>query len=408
MTNATLSKGAKSRTKGSPKKTPKKPRKDFPLWFHRGSGQWCKKIRGKSHYFGTDAEAAEKLWDLEKHDLLAGRIPATERAAEDLTVKWLCDSFMNSRVARMKAGKIRSQETINDYHAVVKRFASEVGRDLPLSKVRPTLLEHYAHDLPQTWGVVTRNNHLRLLRSVLKWANDSDELARPIKYERALEFYTERQVDEAARHDSQLSINEVHKLIATAERKRKWALKAAIFLGVNAGYTTSDLAALRSDHLDLEHGWASMPRTKNGNARLAWLWPETIGALCEAIEHRPRPSRRDLASLVFLTRDGRPVQTDGSKNRPMTAAFRRLKIDAKVHRPNVSQRSCRHLCRTLADSAVDANAARRIMGHVIPGIERNYIDRIDRDRIKRVCEHIRDAFYEELSGPSPGLPSVDK
>jgi hypothetical protein len=50
---------------------PSKPYKGFPLFLHQ-SGQWAKKVRGKIHYFGTDAVAAEAKWHKERDDLYAG------------------------------------------------------------------------------------------------------------------------------------------------------------------------------------------------------------------------------------------------------------------------------------------------------------------------------------------------
>lgn len=374
----------------------KKPRPDYPLYLHRGSNQWSKKVLGKTYYFGTDPVEAEKEWDRVKDDLRAGRVPDDGKAAQpDLTVKWLCDSFMNAKESRFQAGRIRSRETIDDYHKTVKRFAAAVGRLTPLSRIRPRTLEEYSHSLPTTWNVTSKNNHLRMLRSVLKWANESDELERDIKYQRALEFFTETPAEEDLRHDAQLTVEETHTLIRKATDQKQWNLVAALYLGVNCGFTTSDMAKLRKDQVDLTTGWVTMPRPKNGNRRLAKLWPESIAAITAHLATRPNASCAEHEPLVFLTKDGRPVQQDGNKNRAMTAAFRRLKMAAGVHRVGVSQRSTRHLCRTLADGAGDANAARLVMGHRIPGVERRYIDNIDPERVEAICNYIRDRFMEE-------------
>jgi hypothetical protein len=129
--------------------------------------------------------------------------------------------------------------------------------------------------------------------------------------------------------------------------------------------------------------------------RLAALWPETIKAIRKQINARPEAFRSEWDFLVFLTRDGKPVQRVSDNCRAMTAAFFRLKVAAGSHRQSVSQRSTRHLFRTLADGAGDANAARKVMGHKIPGVEGRNIDSTDPERVKAVCEFVRAKF---LSG----------
>ena len=65
--------------------TPRPARKsrqpaEFPLGKHTARGYWCKKVRGKVHYFGKIADDPTGQKTLEmylavKDDLLAGRTP---------------------------------------------------------------------------------------------------------------------------------------------------------------------------------------------------------------------------------------------------------------------------------------------------------------------------------------------
>jgi hypothetical protein len=73
-----------------------KPYADFPLTAHP-NGQWCKKIRGKLHYFGAlaDWEAALNLYLDQKDDLHAGRKPRVN--GDDKTLGLAMDQFLSAK-----------------------------------------------------------------------------------------------------------------------------------------------------------------------------------------------------------------------------------------------------------------------------------------------------------------------
>ena len=81
-------------------KKPKIPYAGYPLTAH-GNRQWCKKIRGKVHFFGVwaDPDAALRKYLDERDDLQAGRIPrrlsAITLAVGDTVNLWLkrCDDL---------------------------------------------------------------------------------------------------------------------------------------------------------------------------------------------------------------------------------------------------------------------------------------------------------------------------
>lgn len=77
-------------------KAPDKPYDEFPLTAHP-NGQWCKKIRGKLHYFGPWEEWQEALasFQEDRDDLYAGRTP--RRRGDGPTLAELMDRFLYSK-----------------------------------------------------------------------------------------------------------------------------------------------------------------------------------------------------------------------------------------------------------------------------------------------------------------------
>ena len=118
---------AKSNTTRPPRRTRKHP--DFPLTKHP-RGYWCKKVKGKLHYFGKiaddpDGQAALERWLDVKDDLLAGRKPRDHKSG-GLTVADAGDWFCNSKRLANEAGEI-TKRTLAEYVSTCNRLARVFG-----------------------------------------------------------------------------------------------------------------------------------------------------------------------------------------------------------------------------------------------------------------------------------------
>src|SRR5689334_20655758 len=82
---------------------PEKPTEDYPLFPHL-SGQWAKKIAGKTCYFGTwdDPVSALERYKKEKADLQLGLNPSPE----GLTIGELVTSFLKSKQLQLESGEL--------------------------------------------------------------------------------------------------------------------------------------------------------------------------------------------------------------------------------------------------------------------------------------------------------------
>ena len=131
-----------------------------------------------------------------------------------------------------------------------------------------------------------------------------------------------------------------------------------ILLGINAGLGNADVGRLHERHLNLKTGWLDFPRPKTAVNRRAWLWPETIASIKEAIKQRPAPATKAEAGLVFLRTNGHrwfveqtlPAPknsangdslevseevTASSMSSPLVPAMWRLLVSQGLHRPGL-------------------------------------------------------------------------
>ena len=118
---------------------PDKPYKDFPLYAHH-NGQWGKKVRGLTRFFGpwADPQAALDLWLEQKDDLLAGREPRA--TGEGLTVVSLVNQFLASKKNLLKTGEL-SQRSWDDYDAISGKIIEVFGRNRLVIDLRHTDFE---------------------------------------------------------------------------------------------------------------------------------------------------------------------------------------------------------------------------------------------------------------------------
>src|SRR5262245_21698171 len=105
---------------------PAKSYPEFPLTPHK-NGTWCKKIRGRLHYFGPweDPDGALAKYLAEKDDLHAGRKPRADQDAT--TVKDTVNAFLNAKQALVDSGEL-SPRTWATYKDACDLLVQRLGK----------------------------------------------------------------------------------------------------------------------------------------------------------------------------------------------------------------------------------------------------------------------------------------
>jgi integrase len=384
-------------TTPAPSGKPAKPYPEFPLTAHP-AGYWCKKIRGKIHYFGpwADPDAALAKYLEQNDDLHAGRTPRPD--PEALTVKALANHFLNAKQALVDAGEL-APRTWADYKEVCDLVVSQFGKARLVSDIRPDDFTPLRNKLAKRWGPLRLGTKLiQYTRSLFKYAFDSGLIAVPVRFGPGFKRPSQKtiRVHRAERGPKLFTAEEIRAMLQGALVVGKEGpesvqatrqLRAMILLGINCGFGNADCANLPLFAVDLGAAMIDFPRPKTGMPRRCPLWPETVAALRDALARRPEPKKAEHAGLVFITKYGLSWAKEESAG-PLTQEMRKLlnKLDIDGHR---NFYTLRHTFRTVADEAKDQPAADYIMGHEVPHMSSVYRETISDARLRAVTDHVR-------------------
>lgn len=299
---ALVQRGGKAKAKAGRKAAsngkPAKPYAAYPLFAH-ASGQWAKKIDGSTRYFGawSDPDGALQRYLNERTAWETGQTPAF---VDGVTVKQLCDLFLENREEKVQAGEMR-QLTWDDYKAECERIVRVLGRHTIVKNLMPRDFGKLRADCAKGKGgrvlsPVSRKCFIQRIRAVFNWGYDNGTIAQPVRWGTEFDQPKKRELRIARneRGSAKFQPAEIRTLLDLATPQ----MKAMILLGINCGFGNRDCAFLTTRYIDIDGGWHDYPRQKTASRRRAWLWPQT----CEAIRDILRTPKEIAAELGIATK----------------------------------------------------------------------------------------------------------
>lgn len=374
-------------------KKKRKTRSDkFPLTLHK-TGQYCKKIRGKTCYFGTDKQVAYQKYIGQASflHLNQGNKPPIENG---LSIKILCNMYLDYQESRVSSGEIKLRQFF-DQTRLLRPYVKFCGANSLASNSSTFELQSYRKKLIQEAKAAnTINNHISAVKAMFNWAQDNEVLG-SFPNLKAIKKITSSKTDKHIFSDV-----EIKKLLGFANNN----MKAMILLGLNCGFGCTDCSELKWQNIDFESARVHFARTKTGVDRNLPLWQETM----ESLKRLPI-----VSDFIFVTNQGnkyvRIVKKrciDGTVKllnyNSVSKEFSRLLKDTGIKTERgVGFYTLRRTAATLAARSGDPFAVQRLLGHADLKMASVYVQDVS-EQTDRVINNTRKLIIQDGS-----LPSVD-
>ncbi|MHC4863177.1 MAG: tyrosine-type recombinase/integrase [Planctomycetota bacterium] len=356
-------------------KTKRKTRSDrFPLTLH-STGQYCKKIKGKMHYFGKDKKQALERYLEQAAFLHNGKAEMLNTTNGNMTLKSLCNIYLQHQQAKAASAEITIRHYA-DQSSCLKKFMSFIGQHRKISEISSLDLQNYKRKLKRAYNSAHRINlSISIMKTMFHWARKNDVL------------------DHIPNVDAVSSAKIIHKQrhVFTSEETRRLfdcadvQMKAMIWLGLNCGFGCTDCAELRWSDLDPANGRVKLARGKTGVSRDLPLWPETI----QSLENIPKS-----AKSVFSTAKEKPlIRTTYQTNRDgsgkysninlVTSRFCKLMKKTGIQAPKgTGFYTLRRTAATIAARSGDPFAVQRLLGHADLKMATRYVQDVSKQTDK--------------------------
>jgi integrase len=353
----------------------RKTRSDkFPLTLHP-TGQYCKKIKGKIYYFGSDKKDALQKY-LDQATYLHGCQKNLQKPTEDhMVLKQLCEMYLKYQYSKLQANDLTASHH-NEQIGSLNKLMAFLGRGRKIKGISTLDLQNYKRRIQKSHVSVCRLNlHISIMKAMFHWAR-KNEILKDIPNIDAISrgkiVHQERFI---------FTSEQINKLLSIADVK----MRAMIWLGLNCGFGCTDCSELKWADLDLANVRVKLARRKTGIFRDLPLWPETV----ESLEKIPRTGK-----LVFYTSRGNPyiqtlLQTDGNGKEKyttlntITTKFSRLLKKSGFDVPKgTGFYTLRRTAATVAARSGDPFAVQRLLGHADLQMATRYVQDVSKQTDK--------------------------
>ncbi|MHC4595003.1 MAG: hypothetical protein ACYS19_08670, partial [Planctomycetota bacterium] len=154
-------------------KRSRKRRSDkFPLTLHP-TGQYCKKIKGKIRYFGTDKKKALEKY-LAQSTYLHGAQSLLQKASNGkMTLKQLCGLYLQYQHSRVLADNLTPKH-YSDQIRSLNRLMSFLGQGCKIESISTLDLQNYKRKLQNAYASDRLNLNISDMKAMFHWARRND------------------------------------------------------------------------------------------------------------------------------------------------------------------------------------------------------------------------------------------
>ena len=280
----------------------------------------------------------------------------------------------------LAAQKGLSPNTILSYRDALKLFLRFVSDRLkkPVDKLTledfdEKLVLAFLRDLEKSRGnsPQTRNNRLQALRCFFRYVGGQEPLLLG-PCQRICAIPTKRTEHKTLGY---LDDKEMTAILESVDQSSRHGLRdyALLIFFYNTGGRVQEVADLERPHLRLETPYQVKLTGKGNKERVCPLWPETVTALQNYLDHRD-PDASEVTS-VFINANGKPITRFGIRYIVRQYAAKAGKACSSLNSKKVSPHTLRHTTAMhLLESGNEISVVKAWLGHADINTTHAYVE----------------------------------